>query len=56
MPIAGSKAHIPSQRDLLADCWLICKKGRRNLGSVLLCRKGRPNIPRLYARGLVDLL
>lgn len=50
MPTAGSEAHILSQRVLLADCWPICKKGRRNLGSVLLCRKGRTDVPRLYCQ------
>lgn len=51
MPTAGSEAHILSQRVLLADCWSICKKGRRDLGSVLLCRKGRTDVPRLYPGG-----
>lgn len=56
MPIFGSKVYILSQRGLLADSWSICKKRRGNFGPVFLCRKRWPNIPRLYARRLVDLL
>lgn len=47
MLIFGSKMYILSQRGLLADSWSGCKKGRSNLGPVLLCRKRRPNISRL---------